>query len=156
MKRFLLLVLVLLLWLSSALYVVDQADFVFVTQFGRPVATFDGSVDAGLHFKYPWPIQSVQRIDRRLQSFDLPPAELLTHDPQGKTIDKTMTVEAFVCWRIADKEGVDRFVRSVGTPEQAQVLLGQRVAGRLGAAISSMPLDELIQVATPDVVSRRS
>jgi hypothetical protein len=44
----------------------------------------------------------VQRLDRRVQMFDLPPAELLTHDPRGQTIDGTLTVEAFVCWRIAD------------------------------------------------------
>src|SRR5262249_29187708 len=53
-------------------------------------------------------------------------------------------------------DGVDRFIRTVGTPEQAQALLGQRIAGRLGAAISSMSLDDLIHVATPEQVSRRS
>src|SRR5436309_15952766 len=105
---------IILLWSTTALYAVDQAEFAYVTQFGRPVATLDGAADAGLHVKLPWPVQSVQRLDRREQVFDLPPAELLTHDPQGQTIDRTLTVEAFVCWRVAGPESVGRFVGTVG------------------------------------------
>src|SRR5215831_20563357 len=120
MKKYLLLVVVLALvaWLArTSLFTVDRTEFVYLTQFGRPVATFDGAraEEAGLHFKLPSPIQSVQRLDRRLQFFDLPGAELLTHDPRGKTIDKTLTIVAYVCWRIAGEgDGVDRFVRRVG------------------------------------------
>src|SRR5262249_11686218 len=98
----------------------------------------------GLHLKLPWPIQAVQRLDRRLQSFDLPPAELLTRDPRGKTIDKTLTLDAYVCWRIPTAQAADQFVRSVGTPEGAQLILGQRVASELGAAVAEMELDDLV------------
>src|SRR3954462_451392 len=134
MNRFLLFIPpALLLWALTCFFTVDQAEFAYVTQFGRPVATLDGEADAGLHVKLPWPVQSVQRLDRRMQMFDLPPAELLTHHPQGQTIHRPLTVEAFVCWRIAGPEGVGRFVSAVGTPDQARALLGQRVSGRLGA-----------------------
>jgi modulator of FtsH protease HflC len=132
--------------ISSSLFTVDRTEFVYLTQFGRRVATFDGESDAGLHTKLPWPIQSVQRLDHRLQVFDLPEAELLTHDPKGKTIDKTLTISAYVCWRIADKDGVDLFVRTVGTPDQAQTILGQRISSRLGAEIGNMNLDDLVSV----------
>src|SRR5438128_856650 len=103
---------------ASALFTVDRAEYVYVTQFGQHVATLDGADanDAGLHVKWPWPIQTVTRLDRRLQTFDLPAAELLTHDPRGNTIDKTLTVDGYVCWHIAGKDAVDRFIRSVGTP----------------------------------------
>ena len=131
----------------SVPYGVDQAEFAYVTQFGRPVGTVDGADDAGLHVKWPWPIQSVLRIDRRLQMFDLPGAELPTFDPQGQTIDKMLTVDGYVCWRIADKSGVDRFIRTVGTPERARAILGPRIGGRVGAVISKLPLEELIHVA---------
>src|SRR5581483_120621 len=149
MLRNLLLILgivVLLGAILSAFYTVDRAEYVYLTQFGRPVATFDGATDAGLHWKWPWPVQSVQRLDHRLQVFDLPGAELLTHDPKGKTIDKTLTVDAYVCWQIAGADGVDRFIRTVGTPERAREILGQRVSSRLGAEIGNMPLDDLISV----------
>ena len=50
-------------------FTVDRTEYVYLTQFGRHLETFDGGKDeqAGLHFKWPWPIQSVQRLDRRLQ-----------------------------------------------------------------------------------------
>jgi membrane protease subunit HflC len=132
--------------IGSSLFTVDRTEFVYLTQFGKRVATFDGESDAGLHVKLPWPIQAVQRLDHRLQVFDLPEAELLTHDPKGKTIDKTLAVSAYVCWRIADRDGVDLFVRTVGTPERAQSILGQRISSRLGAEIGNMNLDDLVSV----------
>jgi membrane protease subunit HflC len=156
MKRVLLLAFVLIAWLATCLFTVDQAEYVYVTQFGRPIATLDGATTAGLHVKLPWPIQAVQRLDRRVQLFDLPPAELLTHDPQGRTIDRTLTVEAYVCWRIAGPDGVDRFLRTVGTPEQARAILGQRVSGRLGAAVGTLPLEELVSVTDVAGVAARS
>ena len=127
-------------------FTVDRTEFVYLTQFGAPLATYDGADDtqAGLYFKWPWPIQSVQRLDRRLQYFDLPGAELLTRDPKRNTIDRTLTLDAYVCWRIADAKGVDRFIRSVGTPAGAQAVLGQRIYSELGAAIGQMELDDLI------------
>jgi membrane protease subunit HflC len=126
-------------------------------QFGMPLQTYDGrnEAEAGLHFKLPWPIQSVQRLDHRLQVFDLPAAELLTHDPKGQTIDRTLTISAYVCWQIADKEGVDRFIRTVGMPDRAEAILGQRVSSRLGAEVGNMKLDELVSVAEGKQVEER-
>ena len=133
--------------LGSSFFVVDRTEFVYLTQFGRPVHTYDGETDAGLYFKLPWPVQAVQRLDHRLRVFDLAGTELLTHDPQGKTIDRTLTISAYVCWRIADGAGVDRFIRTVGTPERAETILGQQISSRLGAEIGAMRLDELIGMA---------
>src|SRR5437764_7107425 len=92
-------------WLS--VFTVDRTEYAYVTQFGRHVATYDGADDAqaGLHAKWPWPVQAVQRVDRRVQYFDLPGAELLTRDPRRNTIDKTLTLDAYVCWRVADTRG---------------------------------------------------
>jgi modulator of FtsH protease HflC len=129
------------------LFSVDRTEFVYLTQFGRYITTYDGANDdqAGLHFKWPWPMQAVQRLDRRLQAFELPGAELLTRDPKGNTIDKTLTLDAYVCWRIAETPAsVDRFVRTVGTSDGARALLGQRITSELGAAIGQMELDDLI------------
>src|SRR5262245_41850058 len=104
MKAFLsiIVVLIVLSLALSSIYTVDRTEYVYVTQFGRHVATRDGADDGGLHVKLPWPIQSVQRLDSRLQFFDLPETELLTHDPLGQTIDKTITVVAYVCWKVAE------------------------------------------------------
>jgi membrane protease subunit HflC len=152
---------ILLLISASTCFTVDRTEYVYVTQFGRLVAIYNGATDweAGLHWKWPWPIQTVQRLDNRLQVFDLPGAELLTFDPQGKTIDRTLTISAFVCWRIhamKDAEmGVTRFIRTVGTPERAVAILGQRISSQLGAIIGRMRLEELVSVE-PDDPRQRS
>jgi membrane protease subunit HflC len=166
--RYLLLILGLILaivLLRGSVFTVNPTEFVYVTQFGRHVATYDGASDgdAGLHFRWPWPVQSVQRLDRRLQYFDLPGIEVLTHDEAGKAVDKTLTVEAYVCWRILpqdaaaagkdakDTDPVDRFVRAMGTPDRVKVILGQHLNGRLGALVGKRNMDDLISTAAmPD------
>lgn len=149
-------VLVLLAWGRTALHAVDAAEFAYVTRFGQPVATLDGSTDAGLHLKAPWPIDSVRTIDRRVQAFDLPAVESLTRDVVAGTVDKTLSVEAFITWRVPDAAAADRFVRAVGTTEQARRILGPRVNGRLAAVVSTLPLDALVSVADPTGIEARS
>jgi membrane protease subunit HflC len=144
------------LWLRSAFYAVDFAEFAYVTRFGDPIATLDGGTDAGLHLKLPWPIDSVQRIDRRLQSFDLPAVETLTRDLATKSVDKTLAVDAYLTWKIPDAAAADRFVKAVGTPEQARRILAPRINGRLAAIIGGMPLDELIAVADEKAIEVRT
>jgi membrane protease subunit HflC len=148
MTSVLLLVVFIALFLS--IFTVDRTELVYVTQFGRLVSVYDGAKDAGLHWRWPWPVQSVQRLDRRLQVFDLPEIELLTRDDKGETIDKTITVDAYVCWRIDGEEGVNRFIRAMGTADRAREILRPRIISRLGAEISNMKMDDLISVVSPD------
>lgn len=158
MKRFLYFALpvLLLLWARTAFYAVDYAEFAYVTRFGEPVATRDGETDAGLHLKLPWPVDAVLRVDRRLQSFDLPATESLTRDPTTGTVDKTLTVDAFVTWRVPDATAADRFVRSVGTPEQVRKVLAPQITGRLASIVSGLSLDQLIAVAAEADADRRA
>lgn len=157
MKRFLLLMIPLLLvaWGVTALYPADYAEYAYVTRFGRPVAVVDGGTDAGLHVKLPWPIDSVARIDRRVQAFDLPAVESLTRDTKKNTIDKTLTVDAFVTWRVPDATAADQFVRSVGTPDQVKKLLAPQISGRLATVVGGMSLDELVSVPKADTPDER-
>src|SRR5262245_19284613 len=146
MSRSLIVVAVLaaLLWARSAFYTVDAAEFVYVTRFGDPIAIHDGATAAGLHVKAPWPVDSVLRIDRRVQSFDLPAVESLTRDPDG-AVGKTLAVDCFVTWKIPDAEAADRFVKTVRTPEQARKILAPLINGRLAAIVSSMALEDLVR-----------
>ena len=147
-----------LLWVAlSSPFTVDATEYAYLTQFGRRIDVFDGgdSSQAGLHFKWPWPVESVQRIDRRLQTFDLAGAELLTRDPEGKTIDKTLTIDAYVCWRVAGGDGADRFVRTLGSIDSAQLILGQRISSELGAAIAELELDDLVSTDSARVDRQR-
>src|SRR5262245_28247077 len=148
MTRYLLIaaVVLLVLWGRSAFYSVDQAEYVYVTRFGEPIVIRDGATDAGLHVKAPWPVDSVERIDRRVQSFDLPAVEVLTRDPVRRTVDTTLAVDATVTWKIPDAASADRFFRAVRTPENARKFLLPLVNGRLAAVISTIPIDDLIGV----------
>src|SRR5262245_21950514 len=140
-----------------SLFTVDAPEFVYLTQFGRPVAVYDGgsSDQAGLHWKLPWPVQSVQRLDRRLQTFELPAGEYLTKDPTGETIDRTLTIDATVSWRIAGADGADLFVRTVGSIDGAQRLLAQRITSELGAAVGECEMEDLVSTEARRVSNKR-
>jgi modulator of FtsH protease HflC len=154
MKRRLLLVVLLVLVLIAArtsIFFVDQAEYVYLTQFGAPVATYDGATGAGLHFKMPWPIQSVTRLDRRLQAFDVPTQEFLIRDRDEAGSEKTLplTFDVFICWRIGTADGrdapaVDRFVRSFGSLDRAQQYLRTQVVSRLKSELGDALLADLI------------
>ena len=58
-------------------YTVDTTEYVVVTQFGNPVSVIE---DAGLQIKLPDPIQSVRRLDKRVQIYQADELELLSSD----------------------------------------------------------------------------
>lgn len=159
MKKTLLIIVggIVLCWLAwTSWFTVDRTEYVYRTRFGKPVGTYDGATsDAGLHFKWPWPIDTVQRLDHRLQHFDVPEMEVQTRDPLADTTGNTMVVKAYVVWRIAGADGVDRFIRTVGNPQMARDILEQRIKSRLGAVISNLPIDELISVVPAEESARR-
>src|ERR1019366_7345242 len=111
---------------------------------------------------WPWPIQQVQRLDRRLQHFDLPELDQLTHDAAGKTVDKILRLEAYVCWKISDKkpddpaqeDPVDLFVRRIGSAGRARDILGPEINGKLGAAIGQMNMADLVNASATDADGR--
>lgn len=140
-------------------YTVDAAEYAYVTVLGEHRETYDGADQqhgAGLKFGWPWPIRQTQRFDRRLQQFDLPEFEQLTHDPKGNTIDKILLIEAYVCWKIADRDAVDRFVKRIGSADRARAILEKRINGQLGAAIGQMRMEDLVNDEKIDPISRRT
>jgi membrane protease subunit HflC len=147
--------LLILLLLCLSTFTVDRTEYVYVTQFGRMVKVYDGLKEAGLHSKWPWPVQTIHRLDRRLQVFDLNGIELLTRDDKGETIDKTITIDAYVCWRIDGAEGVERFIRTMGSAERAREILQPPIVSRIGAVVSNMKIEELISVVPPEETHRR-
>jgi membrane protease subunit HflC len=88
-----------LIVLSSAVFTVDQTEQVFITEFGKPVGNPINSDpqknQAGLHFKKPF-IQQVNRIEKRILSWDGPATEMPTRDKLY------ISVDAFARWRISD------------------------------------------------------
>ena len=138
----------------TCLFTVDRTEFVYLTTLGAHASTFDGASEsqAGLHLRWPWPIQDLRRVDRRLQVLELPGLEQLTRDIQRDAIDRTLTIDAYLLWRVADSEGVDRLLRAAGGLDEARQLLAQRLGGELGAACGRLQMDDLINSKEPERV----
>ncbi len=116
--------------------IVDETEFVLVTEFGRPVALYgDATDETGFHWKWPW--QSSRPIDRRLRVFDPPPRELITGDKRN------LEVASYVAWRVVDPE---KFLRSAGTLDAAEARLNERVAAALSHAFGSRDLASVASV----------
>lgn len=62
---------------TLVVYKVDVTEYAVVTQFGYPISVNN---EPGLKVKLPDPIQSVQRLDKRVQIYQTTSIELLTLD----------------------------------------------------------------------------
>ena len=70
--------------LTLMVYTVDTTEYAVVTQFGNTVAVVD---EAGLNIKLPDPIQTLQKLDKRVQVYQADSLELLTSDKQSVAMD---------------------------------------------------------------------
>ncbi|MBM80801.1 MAG: HflC protein [Planctomycetaceae bacterium] len=136
-----------ILW--SCVVFVDETEFVISERLGKIAAVYDRDEDRGLHFKLPWPIETIRRFDRRTQLFDPYGREVFTKDK------KNVIVDTYICWRIADSSGesadfakrpVVRFFRSLGGKELAETRLDSRVRSILSTQIGQVELDRLFQI----------
>ena len=146
----------ILLALRSAAVAVDYSEFALVTRFGAPVETIDGGADPGLHWKWPWPVDAAARVDRRVQSLDLPAVESLTRDAAGGAVDQTLSVDAYLAWRVPDAAAAERFARTLGGAEGVRRVLAPRAAARVADAVSATPAGELLGVADDAELAARA
>jgi membrane protease subunit HflC len=116
---------------ARACVVVDETEYVLVTDFGRPVALY-GEGQSGLHGKWPW--QSALGIDRRLHVFDPPAREMITGDKRN------LEVSSYVVWRVIDPS---RFLRAAGSLEAAEARLEERVSAVVSSALGRRTLASL-------------
>jgi membrane protease subunit HflC len=117
--------------------IVDETQYVLVTEFGRVAAVYGRDGEAGLHLRWPW--QSSIEIDRRLHVFDPPSREVITGDKRN------LEVSSYVVWKVNDPA---RFVRSVGSDEAAEGRLSERVSAALSDAIGRRELAALASTDT--------
>ena len=149
---------VVLLLLRTLVVFVDEAEYVIVERLGHIVAVYDRKDDCGLHFKWPWPVGSVRRFDRRMQLYDPPGREMFTRDK------KNITIDTFICWKIAEPETasspelavrpVVRFFRSLGDRDVAEARLDSRVRSILSTRIGQEDLSNLLTVGNSEAGPR--
>ena len=123
---------VLVYVLTKAFVAVDITEIVVITQFGKPVRVVS---EAGLTVKWPDPVQSVIRLDKRLQALDSNVGEFLTQDK------KNLVLSNFIVWRILDAK---KFIQSVKDMSSAETRLSDLVGSELGMAIGTYPLSSFL------------
>ena len=85
----------LLLVFSMAFFTVNESQLAIRTEFGRLV---QWDYAPGLHTKWPWPIDTVTKFDRRILSESYTGETFLTNDNRG------LIVDFYVKWRVKDPQ----------------------------------------------------
>lgn len=118
--------------LSNAFYTTNENEYSVVKQFGKIVATNDS---AGLRVRIPF-IQSVNKVSKAIQIYDLPESEAITSDK------KTMIVDAYVLWEVIDAKTYTSSLNASTTTAQGRIDV--IVYNAIKTTISSMTQEELI------------
>ena len=119
-----LVILVIAVFGSGALFIVDETKQVVITQFGKPVG--QPIISAGLHFRTPF-VQQAHYFEKRILNWDGDPNQIPTKDKKYIWVDTTAR------WKIIDAL---KFLQSVGN--------------EMGA---HSRLDDIINSATRDAVT---
>ena len=114
---------VLVLVLYNTTYTVNFHEIAVVTRFGKPAGVVR---EPGLHFKAPFFIDQVTRLDTRQQLIESPLETVQTRDGQQ------VLVQAFMTWRVdTDPDAALRFYISFASLEGAQKDLETQLQGAL-------------------------
>lgn len=121
-----------LLFLTLILYTVDATEYAVVTQFGNPVSVV---MEPGLNVKMPDPIQTVQRMDKRVQVYKADSLELLTLDK------KSVAVDYYGTWKITEPV---TYMKTVKDKIGAEARLLDLFSSSLGIQMGKYNLEELV------------
>jgi membrane protease subunit HflC len=123
---------------SATAVVVKEGQAVLVTRFGRPLRA---ATQAGLHWKFPWPIDAQTSLDMRRRVYETGQTEMLTRDK------KNIIARTFVVWRIGDPLTFTQAIGNEGAAEgKLDGLMTNAAIGTLGghdlsALVSTNPSD---------------
>jgi membrane protease subunit HflC len=126
-------VILAVLFFTTAFFTVDVTELAVVTQFGRPVSVV---TEPGLRFRMPL-VQQIRRFDARLQVLEPAQSEFLTNDK------KNVIVNYFAVWRVADPLA---YFRALPSEAAAASQLSDVISSELGSALAAVPFDRLINV----------
>lgn len=133
--------LVVILGALMVFFEVHETEYAIVKLFGNPWRTLR---EPGLKMKWPWPIEVVERIDKRVKVTDitdtssgatLQESEYLTKDK------KNVLVNFFVVWRVDDPL---QFLVSVNDVRGAESRLGDILRSEMGAELGMYELGEIV------------
>jgi modulator of FtsH protease HflC len=121
---------VLLLLISMAFFTVNENQLAIRTEFGRIV---QAEYPPGLHSKWPWPVDTVIKFERRILTESYTGETFLTNDNRG------LIVDFYVKWRVRNPALF--FTATGGREDQA----GERLAGIVKDGIKSVVAQRTLQ-----------
>lgn len=128
----------LLLLLSSSVFVITEGEEGIILRLGEIVAGKDSkyvSYGPGIHFKIPF-IEQVKKFDIRLRTFNVPSSRILTKE------QKMVHVDYYVKWRIVD---VAKYFKTTNDfLAHAQRLLEQKINNTLRAAFGERTISDVV------------
>ncbi len=119
--------------LSGAFYMVNEAQQVVITQFGKPIG--EPIKEPGLHFKLPF-IQEANYFEKRFLAWDGEPNQIPTKDK------RFIWVDTYARWRIADPL---LFFQRLRNQRIAQSRLDDILDGGTRNVVASHDLIELVR-----------
>ena len=113
-------VILLIITLTTALYVVDETEQVVVTRFGE---VRDVRTQPGLYLKAPFGVDRVTSYDRRVLRIDAAPSPFLDRDIN------ILQIDVYARYRIVNPR---QFLQTLVTEARAGETLGNRSTARCG------------------------
>lgn len=117
---------------SDAIYIVKQTERAILLQFGQIV---EADIAPGLHFKMPW-VNTVRKFDGRVLTVTADAQRYLTLE------QKALVVDSFAKWRIVDVEKY--YTSSSGEESRTSNLLAQRINDGLRNKFGERDLQEVV------------
>src|ERR1700746_2016799 len=131
-------ILVFLIWVKNSLYVIKEWERGVVLRLGRLLPQ---AKSGGVNFVF-WPIETLYRISLRLETLDVPPQDIITHDNVSvkvnavcyfRVVDANLALSQVANFQYATSQLAQTTLRSVVGQFELDEILSQRdkVNGKL-------------------------
>ncbi|OHB82857.1 MAG: hypothetical protein A2V98_21770 [Planctomycetes bacterium RBG_16_64_12] len=135
------LIIVGLLVAYSMSFQVTEGYNAVVTRFGDPKRVIN---EAGLFWKWPWPIEQAHQVDMRRRLHNTPYTATFTRDR------KNVVLLSYVVWRV---ENPLLFLQSVGNREDAEAKLNSMVVNKKNFFLGRYELSALVSTNSDQIKS---
>lgn len=117
---------------SACGFIVRENESAIVLRFGQPREII---TEAGWRARLPWPMETVERLDSRLQYAEIRISETLTRDKRN------VIMPMYYAWRVNDPLA---FFQSVSTAENANEKLNAIITSARNSILGQHRFDELV------------